>query len=113
MDYNNTLTNNIMTNHIPTNNIMNIKKLDYIDDFNIWDIRTVFKYVISKPIEFLLLLLVFIIIYSVDYISHLNNAIYGMSQSIPIPFLSQANPQQQQNQSQTQNLQQKRKKGNK
>jgi len=53
------------------------------DDFNIWSIWSIFKYILSKPIEFLLLISVFIIIYSVDYISRLNSVIYGVSQSIP------------------------------
>lgn len=53
------------------------------DDFNIWNIGSVFKYILSKPIEFLLLISVFIIIYSVDYISRLNAAIYGVTSAIP------------------------------
>jgi len=66
------------------NNYIINKNLDYIEEFDIWDIKTVFNYIISKPIEFLLLLVVFVIIYFVDYISQINNAIYSVSQSIPI-----------------------------
>jgi hypothetical protein len=80
--------------------------LDYIEDFDIWDIKTIFNYIISRPIQFVLLLLVFIIIYFVDYISQINSAIYGVTQSIPIPG-------QQQHTQPKQLLPQKKKKGTK
>ena len=93
IDKNNSVINE--SNNINDNNSIanNLNDLQYIDEFNIWDIKTVFKYVISKPIEFLLLLLVFVIIYFVDYISRINASIYGMSQSIP--FFGQSSQQMQ------------------
>lgn len=78
------------------------------DDFNIWDIGSIFKYILSKPVEFLLLISVFFIIYSVDYISRINSAIYGVSQGVP--FMGQ---QSQQPQNPLQLLQEKKKKRNK
>lgn len=108
MDKNNNIINdNIITdNNTSITNKINLKNLDYIDDFNIWDIKSVFKYIISKPIEFLLLLFVFLIIYFVDYISQINTTIYGMSQSIP--FFGE-----QERKSQEQPLIQKKKRRNK
>jgi hypothetical protein len=63
--------------------------LDYIEDFDIWDIKTIFNYIISRPIQFVLLLLVFIIIYFVDYISQINSVIYGVTQSMSMPSQQQ------------------------
>lgn len=71
-----------MNNYIINKQINN--NLDYIEDFNIWDIKTIFNYIISKPIEFLLLILVFIIIYVVDYISQINNVLFAIPQSLPL-----------------------------
>ena len=53
------------------------------DDFSFTNIKSVINYVIINYEKFLLLLLVGIIIYFVDYITHINAFIYGGQQIIP------------------------------
>jgi hypothetical protein len=53
------------------------------DDFSFSNIKSVINYVIINYEKFILLLLVGIIIYFVDYITHLNAFIYGGQQVIP------------------------------
>ena len=53
------------------------------EDIDFWDIKMVVNYIILNYKKFLLLLLVIIIIYVVDYISNLNNIIYGATSVIP------------------------------
>jgi hypothetical protein len=53
------------------------------DDFSFTNIKSVINYVIIHYEKFLLLLLVGIIIYFVDYISHVNAFIYRSPQIIP------------------------------
>jgi hypothetical protein len=102
-------SNNINNINNENNNLPNINKYynESDDNFNIWDISSIFKYILSKPIEFLLLISVFIIIYSVDYISRLNSTIYGASQSFP--FIGQSQTQSPMTQAPMQMFQQKRK----
>jgi len=53
------------------------------EDIDLWDTKMVINYIILNYKQFLLLLLVIIIIYVVDYISNLNNIIYGSTSVIP------------------------------
>jgi len=53
------------------------------DDFSFSNIKSVINYVIINYEKFILLLLVGIIIYFVDYITHLNAFLYGGQQTIP------------------------------
>ena len=52
-------------------------------DIDLFDLNSVIQYILSNYTQFLLLLLVFIIIYVVDYISNVNNIIFSASQIIP------------------------------
>ena len=60
-------------------------KFTYSEDTDIdfFDINSVIQYVLSNYTQFLLLLLVFIIIYVVDYISNVNNILFSATQIIP------------------------------
>lgn len=53
------------------------------DDFSFTNIKSVINYIIINYEKFLLLLLVCVIIYFVDYITHINGFIYGGQQIIP------------------------------
>lgn len=55
-----------------------------IDFFNI---TSIIDYISTNYTQFLLLILVFIIIFIVDYVSNLNNMIYGSAQ-VMIPGIS-------------------------
>lgn len=50
-----------------------------------YDIKSVFKYIIYHYEKVLLLLLVFIIIYAIDYITRLNAIMYGITQIPGLP----------------------------
>ena len=54
----------------------------YYVDFN--NITSIINYVINHYEKFLLLLFVFILIWSIDYITNINTLLYGTA---PIPFL--------------------------
>lgn len=47
------------------------------EEFSLWNIQSVFLHIKNNIIPFLLLLLVPIIIYTVDYISNINNVIFN------------------------------------
>jgi hypothetical protein len=53
------------------------------DDFSFSNIKSVINYVIINYEKFILLLLVGIIIYFVDYITHINAFLYGAQHPIP------------------------------
>jgi hypothetical protein len=53
------------------------------NDFSFTNIKSVINYVIINYEKFLLLLLVCVIIYFVDYITYINTFIYGGQQVIP------------------------------
>jgi hypothetical protein len=53
------------------------------EDIDFFNIDSVIKYISSNYTQFLLLILVFLIIFIVDYVSNLNNMIYGATQVIP------------------------------
>ena len=61
-------------------------KFTYSEDADIdfFDINSVIQYVLSNYTQFLLLLLVFIIIYVVDYISNVNNILFSATQMMPV-----------------------------
>ena len=52
-------------------------------DLDLFDVDSVIQYILSNYTQFLLLLLVFIIIYVVDYISNVNNILFSATQIIP------------------------------
>lgn len=54
----------------------------YYVDFN--NVTSIINYVINHYEKFLLLLIVFLLIWSIDYITNINTLLYGAS---PIPFL--------------------------
>jgi hypothetical protein len=56
--------------------------LEY-EDFNIYDINSILGFIKENFIQLLLLLLVAIIIYIVDYISNINAMIFSM----PLPII--------------------------
>jgi len=56
---------------------------DFYGDIFKWDIYTIIKYIKNHYIQFILLFLVFIIIYAVDYISNINAMIFTMPSAIP------------------------------
>lgn len=56
---------------------------DDYDEFNIWDIRSIIHYIITNYEQFLLLLVVIVIIYTVDYISNMNAIIFSVPQILP------------------------------
>jgi hypothetical protein len=47
------------------------------DDFSSWDIETVIQFVKENILQFLLLLLVFVIVYAVDHITNINAMLYA------------------------------------
>ena len=60
-----------------------MEKNNYNDDFSFTNIKSVINYVIINYEKFLLLLLVCVIIYFVDYITYINTFIYEGQQVIP------------------------------
>ena len=56
---------------------------DDYDEFNIWDIRSIIHYIINNYENFLLLLFLILIIYTVDYISNINAIIFSVPQILP------------------------------
>jgi hypothetical protein len=56
--------------------------LEY-DDFNIYDINSMFTFIKENAIQILLLLLVPVIIYIVDHISNINAIIFGLPSPVP------------------------------
>lgn len=66
----------ILFYYIMNNNIDN-------EDIDFFNINSIINYISINYTQFLLLFLVFIIIFIVDYVSNLNNMIYGATQVIP------------------------------
>jgi len=64
--------------------------LEY-DDFNIYDINSMFAFIKENAIQILLLLLVPVIIYIVDHISNINAVIFGLPS--PVPSVTQTQTQ--------------------
>jgi hypothetical protein len=60
--------------------------IEFTDDICKWNIYTIIKYIKLHYVQFLLLILVFIIIYVVDHISYINSTIFTIPS--PNPFLS-------------------------
>ena len=56
--------------------------LEY-DDFNIYDINSIIRFIKENTIQILLLLLVLVIIYIVDHISNINAVLFGLPSAIP------------------------------
>lgn len=54
--------------------------------------NSVFEYIKNNIIGLLLLILVFFIIYFVDYINRINSALYSLPNPIPIPGIVNTNP---------------------
>jgi hypothetical protein len=79
---------------------------DNNSELNVYDLYSIIKYIINNYEKFILLLLVFIIIYFIDYITNINAILYGVSQ---IP-LSGAYPPAQENKKNITNLNKKLKK---
>jgi hypothetical protein len=50
-------------------------ELQDIENYIVWDVKTIINYIISHYKQCLLLLVSFIIIFMVDYITHYNNSI--------------------------------------
>ena len=48
-----------------------------------WSIQTIIKYIQVNYIQFIMLFVVFIIIYTVDHISNINTQIFSMPSAIP------------------------------
>lgn len=69
------------------NDINDIDKMNitdnYDDEFNLSNISSIINYIVKNKIQFLLLLSVFIIIYTVDYINQLNSMLFNVSNFIP------------------------------
>ena len=61
--------------------------LEY-DDFNIYDINSMFTFIKENAIQILLLLLVPVIIYIVDHISNINALLFGLPS--PVPSVTQS-----------------------
>ena len=61
------------------------------EDFS--DITHIISYVIENHHKFLLLLLVFVIVYFVDYITYINAMLYGVTSVPGLPNLKQPIPQ--------------------
>ena len=57
------------------------------EDIDFFNINSIIDYISTNYTQFLLLFLVFIIIFMVDYVSNLNNMIYGSAQ-VMIPGIS-------------------------
>jgi hypothetical protein len=58
---------------------------EFAGDIYNWNVHTIIKYVKVHYMQFLLLILVFIIIYVVDHISSINAIIFTMPSIIPGP----------------------------
>ena len=63
--------------------------LEY-EDFNIYDINSILGFIKENCLQIFLLILVFIIIYVVDYISNINTMIFSMPS--PVIGVSQPTP---------------------
>ena len=61
---------------------MNINSEDADIDF--FDVNSIIQYILSNYTQFLLLLVVFVIIYVVDYISNVNNILFSATQMMPV-----------------------------
>jgi len=78
-----------MSGYIIVNEELN--KLDSNTD-NLFDIKSIIDFIIDKYKQLLLLLLVFIIIYAVDYVTYYNNLFYAMAPNVP--GVTQKQPEQ-------------------
>ena len=59
-----------------------MESIEY-EDFSFYNINSIISYVKNNWFQFLLLILVFIIIYVVDYISNINAIIFSIPSPIP------------------------------
>ena len=62
------------------------------NDFNIYDINSIFSFIKENAIQILLLLLVPVIIYIVDHISNINAIIFGLQAPVPSVTQTQTPP---------------------
>jgi len=53
------------------------------DEDSFWNIKSILNFIKENFIQILMLLAVFAIIYTVDYISNINSAIFSMPSAIP------------------------------
>jgi len=53
-------------------------------EISIWNLNSIINYLKDNFIQILLLILVFVIIYTVDYISNINTMIFSNTQALPI-----------------------------
>ena len=53
-------------------------------EISIWNLNSIINYLKDNFIQILLLILVFVIIYTVDYISNINTMIFSNQQALPI-----------------------------
>ena len=58
-------------------------------ELSIWNLNSIIEFVKENFIQILLLILVFIIIYTVDYISNLNAVIFAIQTPIPTSISTQ------------------------
>ena len=68
--------------------------ITYNDDFDIWNIKSIISHINSNKLGFLLLLFVFVIIYSIDYINSINSIMFSITTPIQIPGVSNSMPMQ-------------------
>jgi len=62
-------------------------------EFSLWDINSITNFIKDNVIQILMLLSVFIIIYVIDYITHINAILYGLPSAIPgLPSQNNAIP---------------------
>lgn len=57
---------------------------EFTEDIYKWNIYTIFKYISVHYIQFILLIIVFIIIYTVDHISNINARLFSIPFSSPL-----------------------------
>ncbi len=56
---------------------------NFDEEISLWDINSITNFIKDNFIQILLLLSVFIIIYVIDYITHINAILYGLPSAIP------------------------------
>jgi hypothetical protein len=61
-------------------------------EISIWNLNSIINYLKDNFIQILLLILVFVIIYTVDYISNINTMIFSNTQALPILKQKKNNP---------------------
>ena len=64
---------------------MNIASEDFDldEELSIWNIYSIINYIKENVLQFMLLLLVFLIIYFVDYLNNINAALGNLTATVP------------------------------